>query len=74
MQNEKDKNWNNFFLGLLVVIVPWLGLPQGLINVLLVVFGLLIALFSLARVRPRQPKLPLTETPTNSSDEPKVQV
>jgi len=62
MQNEKYKNWNNFFLGLLVVVVPWLGLPQGLINILLVVFGLLIALFSLARIKPRQPKNEPTPT------------
>lgn len=74
MQNEKYKNWNNFSLGLLVVVVPWLGLPQGLINILLVVFGLLIALFSLARVKPRQPKLPLPETPSQSPDEPKAQI
>ena len=74
MENEKYKNWNNFFLGLLVVVVPWLGWPRGLINILLVIFGLLIALFSLARVKPRQPKPSLPETPTNSSDEPKTQV
>ena len=38
----------NCLLGLLVIILPFLGLPAGLKTALLVIFGLLIILFSLA--------------------------
>ena len=56
MQNERYKNWNNFFLGLVVVVVPWLGLPLGFKKVILVIVGLLVALFSLARVQKHESK------------------
>jgi len=66
MINEAHKNWNNFFLGLSVVILPWLGLPLGLKKVIFVILGLLIALFSLARVGRVRP----TSGPTASANEP----
>jgi VIT1/CCC1 family predicted Fe2+/Mn2+ transporter len=50
MYNRRYKNWNNFALGILVMIVPLLALPERLATMLLVVFGFFIALFSLAQV------------------------
>ncbi len=61
MYNQEAKNWNNFFLGLLVVILPWLSLPEKLRAGLISFLALLIVLFSLARVRGRRspaPKIP----------------
>ena len=49
MENRDHKNWNNFFLGLIIAILPLLRLPASLKNIALVVAGLLVALFSLAR-------------------------
>ena len=49
MHNREDKNWNNFALGALVMILPLLALPQKLVNLLIVALGFFIALFSLAR-------------------------
>ena len=49
MDNRADKNWNNFFLGLVVVVWPWLGLPASWKSVGLVILGVLIMLFALAR-------------------------
>ena len=55
MHNREHKNWNNFVLGLLVAIVPFLGVPLALKEIFLVITGLLIALFSLATLdRPQQ--------------------
>lgn len=51
MYNREHKNWNNFTLGILVMILPLLALPQKLTNLLLMALGFFIALFSLARVR-----------------------
>ncbi len=67
MENQQYKNWNNFFLGLVVVIVPWLGLPLGFKKIIFVIVGLLIALFSLARVEPRAKKILPAEPATNES-------
>lgn len=50
MHNKIAKNWNNFFLGLLVAIVPFIGIPFSIKQIILLVLGLLIALFSLARL------------------------
>lgn len=46
------RNWNNFALGLFVALVPLLGIPGVIKTILLVVVGLLIALFSLVRFTP----------------------
>ncbi|MEA1929478.1 MAG: hypothetical protein U9M92_01115 [Patescibacteria group bacterium] len=51
MHNKGFKNWNNFFLGLVIVLLPWLSLPKNLKAGLISFLGLLIALFSLARLR-----------------------
>lgn len=50
MNNRRYKNWNNFALGLLVMILPLLSLPASLKNLLFAASGFFIALFSLARV------------------------
>lgn len=55
MENLEYKNWNNFFLGLLVALLPWLGFPLTFKNALWTVLGILIALFSLARLGRRRP-------------------
>lgn len=55
MRNNEVKNWNNFFLGLLIVLLPFLGLPGWLKEILFVAFGLLVMLFSLANLRRFQP-------------------
>jgi hypothetical protein len=68
MENQQYKNWNNFFLGLVVVVVPWLGLPLGLKKIIFVILGLLIALFSLARVQPRAKKNLPAQPVTNESN------
>ena len=47
----KRRTWahtNNALLGLLVVVLPFLGLPESIKTILFVIFGLLIILFSLA--------------------------
>lgn len=49
MYNEQAKNWNNFYLGLAVVVVSLLGIPLVYKKLALVILGLFIALFSLAR-------------------------
>jgi len=43
------KNWTTFVLGILVIIVPLLGVPYSAKTVILVILGLGIALSSLAR-------------------------
>lgn len=53
MTNAATKNWNNFFLGLVVAILPFLGLPISIKNIVFLVAGLLIAFFSLARLGSR---------------------
>lgn len=53
MHNKETKNWNNFFLGLLVVILPWLSLPEKLQAGIISFLALLIMLFSLANIRGR---------------------
>lgn len=50
MSNRSHKNWNNFALGLFVMILPLLAVPQGLKTLLFVAAGFFIALFSLARL------------------------
>lgn len=45
-------------LGLLVIIFPFLGLPATFKNILLVIFGSLIILFSLAEADPRAGRIP----------------
>lgn len=52
MHNRERKNWNSFALGVLVMILPLLALPQKLINLLLIALGFFIALFALARFEP----------------------
>jgi hypothetical protein len=54
MENKVWRNWNNFFLGLAVALLPWFGVPQGFKNVVFLLLGLLIALFSLANPITRQ--------------------
>jgi hypothetical protein len=61
MRNTETKNWNNFFLGLVVAVFPFVGVPLLFKQIVLLVLGLLIALFSLARLgRSSSPDLPLT--------------
>lgn len=62
MHNQEDKNWNNFFLGLLVVILPWLSLPEKLQAGMISFLALLIVIFSLARVGGRSR---LTSSPSS---------
>lgn len=62
MINREAKNWNNFYLGLLVAILPVLRIPSGIKDILFLVLGLLIALFSLARL----------SRPLNSPHEPTI--
>ena len=50
MVNKEAKNWNNFFLGLVVAVLPFLGLPGGFKKWLFLLAGILIALFSFARL------------------------
>jgi len=40
------RNQLNAILGLLVIIIPWLGLPRTMIAVILTIIGLLIFIFS----------------------------
>ena len=54
MYNRENKNWNNFALGLLVMILPLLAIPERLADILLVASGFFIVLFSLARVSSRR--------------------
>ncbi len=62
------RNWNNFFLGLVVVLTPWLGLPVNFKNFFLSIIGLLISLFALARLEAmkgvRDQELPLSPGPS----------
>jgi TRAP-type C4-dicarboxylate transport system permease small subunit len=51
LENREAKNWNNVVLGLLVAVLPWLGLPAAWKNIFLLVGGILIVLFSLARLK-----------------------
>lgn len=59
MNNTETKNWNNFFLGLAVALLPFIGLPGLFKQIIFLALGLLIALFSLARLgrSPAQPKV-----------------
>ncbi len=41
-------NASNALLGLLVIIVPFLGFPSGVKTIALVILGLLIIIFALA--------------------------
>lgn len=50
MRDAETKNWNNFFLGLLVAILPFIGIPFSVKKIIFLILGLLIALFSLARL------------------------
>lgn len=50
MINREIKNWNNFYLGLVVAILPFIGIPLVIKDILFLALGLLIALFSLARL------------------------
>ena len=50
MTKLEAKNWNNFYLGLVVAILPFVGIPLTIKQILFLVLGLLIALFSLARL------------------------
>ncbi|MCC6290626.1 hypothetical protein IT398_00960 [Candidatus Nomurabacteria bacterium] len=53
MNNRENKNWNNFALGVLVMILPLLALPQELTKFLIIALGFFIALFSLAQFGPQ---------------------
>lgn len=48
---HRNKNWTSVFFGLLVAILPWLGLPLRLKNWLLLACGLVIALVALSGQR-----------------------
>jgi len=50
---QVNRNWPDFFLGLLVAVVSFLGLPASWKTVILVILGLLVAFFALAP-QPRQ--------------------
>lgn len=50
MHNRTQKNWNNFALGLLVMVLPLLSLPSWLTKPTFILAGFFVALFSLARV------------------------
>ena len=43
-----NRNWPNFFLGLAIVAVSFLGLPAFGKTVIQVILGLLVAFFALA--------------------------
>lgn len=55
-------------LGLLVIIFPFLGLPTTFKNILLVIFGSLIILFSLAEAGPRAGGIPADPVRNSVSD------
>ncbi len=57
MINKERKNWNNFFLGLAVAVLPFLGVPLGFKKIVFLIVGLLIALFSLARIEKPNPSI-----------------
>ena len=61
MDHKRHSHWTNFFLGLLVIIVPLSGLPLGLKNIVLVILGALIALVAMAANR----RLPPHDAPRN---------
>lgn len=50
MYNRRYKNWNNFALGLVVMALPLLAIPERLTSWAYIVLGFLIAVFSLAQV------------------------
>lgn len=50
LENREVKNWNNVILGLLIALIPWLAFPASWKNIFLLVAGLLVSLFSLARL------------------------
>jgi Flp pilus assembly protein TadB len=54
MENREAKNWNSFFLGVVIALLPWLGLPLLIKNIGLTLAGILVILFSLARLTKRQ--------------------
>lgn len=49
MKNIIWRSRASMLLAIIVVILPFVGLPQSIKNILFVVLGLLIALFSFAR-------------------------
>lgn len=55
MSNPSRRNWNNFFLGLAVALIPWLGIPLSFKKIALLVAGVLISIFSLARLDSARP-------------------
>lgn len=60
----------NALLGLLVIILPFLGLPAWLKTIIFVIFGLLIILFSLAEIGGREPG-PSDRPPTSLPEAPR---
>ncbi len=48
MDARRIKNWHNLVLGILVMILPFLGLPSSAKNVVFFILGFFITLFSLA--------------------------
>lgn len=48
MDARRIKHWHNLFLGILVMILPFSGLPYSIKSVVFFVLGFFITLFSLA--------------------------
>ncbi|MEK7586948.1 MAG: hypothetical protein AAB453_03720 [Patescibacteria group bacterium] len=48
MDARRIKNWHNLILGILVMILPFSGLPSSAKNVVFFILGFFITLFSLA--------------------------
>lgn len=61
MEYRLSKNWANFFLGLIIALFPFLGLPSSVKDPALAVLGILIALVTLANNR-RLPSIPVHES------------
>ena len=72
MINLEAKNWNNFYLGLAVAILPFIGIPLAIKKPLFLFFGLLIALFSFARLNRAPDKLSAPTASPVSNDETKT--
>ena len=71
MHNQENKNWNNFFLGLVVVVLPWLSIPEKLKAGAISFLAMLIVLFSLARVGGQRPAKNPEIKPTDTNAEAK---
>ena len=51
MKDLPRKNWTNATIGIILIILPFLGLPQAIKTILFVILGVLVLLFALARMQ-----------------------